>query len=121
MKPDPRILSGSTHRRLAPVFEYVERNLTRRPSLEELAKIARLERTYFCRYFKKNVGIGFSEWNRRLRVDHAKTLLRTSSVSITAVAFAVGYADLTNLERDFRRCEGVSPRQFRIPRQQAQL
>jgi transcriptional regulator GlxA family with amidase domain len=113
MESDPPTLVGRTNRRLAPVFEHVERNLTRQPSLKELARIARLERTYFCRYFKKNVGMSFSEWNRRLRVEHAKTLLRTSSISITAIALSVGYADVTNLERNFRKREGVSPRQFR--------
>jgi two-component system response regulator YesN len=59
------------------------------------------------------VGKSFSEWNRRLRVDRAKTLLRSEHRSVLAIALAVGYKDITTFERNFRRCEQLSPAEYR--------
>jgi transcriptional regulator GlxA family with amidase domain len=86
-------------------------------SLARAAQICGLERTYFCRFFRAHVGISFSEWSRRVRVERAKTLLRSEHRSVLAVALAVGYKDITTFERNFRRCERLSPAEYRKQQQ----
>jgi hypothetical protein len=67
------------------------------------------------------VGIRFSEWCRRIRVERAKTLLCGEHRSVLAVALAVGYKDITTFERNFRRCEQLSPAEFRKRHQAMRL
>ena len=49
----------------------------------------------------------------RCRLDHAKALLQTSDDSVTAIALAVGFGDVSPFTRAFHRQVGVSPRSYR--------
>jgi transcriptional regulator GlxA family with amidase domain len=111
MTTDSQVAGGD--RRIGRVLLVVTRDLTRRPTLIEAAKIAGLAPTYFSRCFRTRVGITFVEWSARLRVEEAKALLGIADLSITAVAAAVGYADVTTFARVFRRVESTCPREYR--------
>lgn len=100
-------------RRVARVLSYISRDLSIRVPLALAARIAGLEARYFSKRFHRTVGLGFAEWNERTRVEEAKRLLEIVDLSITAVAAAVGYVDLTTFERAFRRCEQLCPREYR--------
>jgi AraC-like DNA-binding protein len=111
-------MNGDTHfacsdRRVARVLRYLTEDLSRRPALEDVSRVAGLETTYFSKRFRVIVGIPYAEWSRRLRVHHAKQLLEIADLSITAVAAAVGYMDVTTFERAFRRVAGTCPRDYR--------
>jgi transcriptional regulator GlxA family with amidase domain len=100
-------------RRIERVLLLVSRDLTRRPPLTEAARIAGLAPTYFAKCFRQNLGVTFVEWSSHVRIDEAKRLLGIADLSITAVAAAVGYEDVTTFERVFRRFESTCPRQYR--------
>ncbi len=97
-------------RRLSKVLLWATSNPAARRTLAQAARIAGLERTYFSRYSRDVTGITFRCWNTWLRIDLAKSLLTNGCLKITAIAPAVGYADVTTLARNFRRCEDMSPR-----------
>jgi AraC-like DNA-binding protein len=100
-------------RRLARTIALVMEDLTRRPSRATAARTANLEAGYFSRRFRKVVGMSFTEWNARIRMEAAKRMLESAEVAVTQVAAAVGYSDLTTFERNFRRYVGSCPRSFR--------
>ncbi len=100
-------------RRVARVLRYLTDDLTRRPTLSDVSRVAGLETTYFSKLFRAIVGIPYAEWSSRLRVHHARQLLVIADLSVTAIAAAVGYMDVTTFERTFRRVEGTSPREYR--------
>jgi len=111
-------MNGNVHlacsdRRVARVLRYLTDDLTRRPTLSDVSRVAGLETTYFSKLFRAIIGIPYAEWSRRTRVGHARQLLETADLSITAIAAAVGYMDVTTFERAFRRVEGTSPRECR--------
>lgn len=111
-------MTGDSHfackdRRVARVLRYVAEDLTRRPTLADASRIAGLEATYLSKLFRAAVGVSYAEWSTRLRVDHARLLMEIADLSITAIAAAVGYADVTTFERAFRRIEGKCPREHR--------
>jgi AraC-like DNA-binding protein len=99
--------------RLARAIRFITQDLTRRPTLAAIARVASLERTYFCKCFQKAFGMTFSEWNSRVRVEESQRLLCTTRLPITAIASAVGYGDVTTFERNFRRVTSLTPRQYR--------
>lgn len=100
-------------RRVARVLEFVKRDLTRRVSRAEAARAVCLEPAYFSKRFQKAVGIPFSTWSARIRIEVARSLLRSSDYRISEVAASVGYQDVTTFERNFRKHAGVSPRLYR--------
>jgi transcriptional regulator GlxA family with amidase domain len=99
--------------RIQRVIAYVANNLDRRITLAEAAGVACLEPFYFSKRFRKGIGESFVTWNARIRVEAARRLLLESNRSITAIAAAVGYGDVTTFERAFRRFEPVAPREYR--------
>ena len=113
-----RLLLAPVHamevdQRLLRAIWFVTNDLTKRRSLQEVAQAAAMERTYFSRHFRRTFGTPYSHWERTVRITHAAKLLRETLSPITAVGMAVGYNDITTFERNFRRCTGISPREYR--------
>ncbi len=101
------------YRRLRRVREFVEQSYTEPISLGIAAQVAGMEKKAFSRFFREKAGIPFSQWLSRIRVEEAKKLLQTKNYSVTEVAFAVGYQDLTTFERAFKRLTRITPRDFK--------
>jgi AraC-like DNA-binding protein len=104
---------GCNDRRVARVLRLVAQDLSKRVTLRQAASAAGLQPAYFSRRFRAMTGMCFAQWSTRLRIEEAKTLLGIIDLSITAVAAAVGYSDVTTFDRAFRRVERMRPRQFR--------
>lgn len=107
----------SRRRKIVNDIERFRKNLEQSPhvalSLSDMARMLSLERTYCCRLFRDLTGECFMAWSRRIRIEKAKELLRESTSTITDIAHAVGYSDITTFARNFRRMLGVSPTRFR--------
>jgi len=99
--------------RLKRVKEHVDQNYSEEISLAKAARIAATERTYFSTFFRKKVGIPFTEWLRRLRVAKAIEILETRNQSICDIAFEVGFGDLRSFERAFKRYTNCTAREFK--------
>ncbi|HZO72562.1 MAG TPA: helix-turn-helix transcriptional regulator [Ktedonobacteraceae bacterium] len=82
-------------------------------SLEDMADIACLSPYYFSRIFHSIIGIPPGEFLATLRLDRAKRLLLTTSLSVTDICFEVGYSSLGSFTTRFTQLVGVSPRQLR--------
>ncbi|WP_437992548.1 AraC family transcriptional regulator [Sorangium sp. So ce145] len=81
--------------------------------LEGAAREAGLSPFHFLRVFGKVVGVTPHQYLVRARLRRAARLLADSARSITDIALDVGFGDLSNFVRTFRRAAGVSPRGFR--------
>jgi AraC family transcriptional regulator len=82
-------------------------------SLEDMADIACLSPYYFSRVFHQIIGIPPGEFLATLRLEAAKRLLLTTSLSVTDICFEVGYTGLGSFTTRFTQMVGVSPRQLR--------
>lgn len=103
----------SYYRSLARLKRFVEESYGERITVARAARIAGLAEKYFSTFFHQNVGVTFAAWLRHYRISRAKSLLRTRDLSITEVAFEVGFSDASTFSRAFKACEKTSPRQFR--------
>lgn len=81
--------------------------------LHSSAREAGLSPFHFLRLFAKVLGVTPHQYLVRSRLRHAARLLADEERPITDVALDVGFADLSNFVRTFRRAAGVSPRAFR--------
>ena len=68
---------------------------------------------YLGRVFSRTVGISFSEYLANARVNKAKFLLSSTSLSLEGVAEALGYYDTCYFTRQFKRITGISPGKYR--------
>jgi AraC-like DNA-binding protein len=93
--------------------DYIERNYSRTIRLEDLSMMAFLSPTYFCARFREYTGSTFTGFVQRTRIEAAARLLRTTDRKVADVAEEVGYRDLRNFNRLFRRLLGCSPSEFR--------
>jgi AraC-like DNA-binding protein len=81
--------------------------------LEDMADIACLSPYYFSRVFHSVVGIPPGEFLATLRLEAAKRLLLTTTLSVTDVCFEVGYIGLGSFTTRFTQMVGVPPRHLR--------
>ena len=88
-------------------------------TLTDVAREAGLSRFHFCRLFHHETGVPFRDYLHDLRVTRAKALLADRYLRVTEIAYSVGFNDLSNFHRTFRRVVGRSPGEYRRSLQSA--
>lgn len=81
--------------------------------LDRAARRAGLSPFHFLRLFARVLGVTPHQYLMRARLRRAARLLAEDAQPITAIAFDVGFGDLSNFVRSFHRAAGMSPRRFR--------
>jgi AraC-like DNA-binding protein len=96
----------------------VTRDLKKPPSVKDLAAQLRLSVSRFEHLFKQETGRSLKAFVRMARMAKAKTMLEDRTLRVKEVADAVGYNNMPNFVRDFRKEYGKSPSQLRrsLPR-----
>lgn len=97
---------------LRPILEYVERHLSQKIDMEEVSKMANMSYFYFSKFFKKTMGLTFTEYVNRKRIFRAEQLLLTSSLTITEIAETIGIENMAHFYEMFKRFNGCTPKQF---------
>jgi AraC family transcriptional regulator len=108
-------VSTATSHRLAVerVIRVMREQLCEPLSLEDMADIALLSPYHFSRIFHRVIGIPPGEFLTALRLEEAKRLLLTTSLSVTDVCFELGYTSLGSFTTRFTQLVGVPPRLLR--------
>jgi AraC-like DNA-binding protein len=101
------------NKKMSDVYMYLRENYFRPISLEKIAKIAKMSPFAFSRYFKKNCGAGFVEYLNKVRTNKACYLLRETEYQVHDIAVECGFASISNFNKQFRKSEGISPRDYR--------
>jgi AraC-like DNA-binding protein len=101
------------NKRMNDVYNYIRENYYKPISLERISKIARMSPFAFSRYFKRNCGAGFVEYLNRVRTNKACYLLRETDYQINEIAAECGFTSMSNFNKQFRKTEGLSPRDYR--------
>jgi AraC-like DNA-binding protein/ligand-binding sensor protein len=92
---------------------YINEHLDEEISLSELARRVGSSKFYICKLFKRCMGLTFTEYRARCRVERAKKMLLEPNRRVSEVAFDAGFQSLTHFNRIFRRFVGESPTDFR--------
>lgn len=104
-KQDLRMISGITR--------YLQEHLSEEISLSILAKEFHLNPQYISQLFKLEIGVGFLTYLTNVRLEKAKKLLVSTSLSVAEVAEQCGYSDYRVFTKVFKKTEGITPSQFR--------
>jgi AraC-like DNA-binding protein len=95
------------------LYEYIDRNLGRRLSAEELAKVAGLSQNHLARRFRERTGSTLPSYVLARRIGLARLLLKATNLPIKQIAQRVGMPDAHHFNKQFRAVAGVSPSGFR--------
>ena len=104
---------GLSRHQLRQVIDYINGHLDRDLGLAELAKIVQMSPHYFTRLFKQSTGLTPHQYVIHRRVERAKELLLNGELTIAEVAYSVGFANQSHLNRHLKRLLGVTPRYIR--------
>lgn len=102
-----------TFTRLQPVLDYIHEHYLEQLELEELAKVAMMNKSYLCSCFKNTLHMRIFEYIDQLRINRACLLLSTTSESITDIAMMTGFNSVSYFNRIFKKVRGISPGNYR--------
>jgi len=113
--------SGIRHPAIAAAVQRLESTLDRSVSVAELAEHVGLSTRQLLRLFESTVGEGPGRYHRRMRLEHARGLLRYAGLSVTETAVAAGFESLAHFCRAYRQHYGQSPGSDRADSRHAPL
>ena len=99
-------------KRLGAAIDYIEENLDREISYDEVARIACCSTYYFQRIFSYVSGVSLSEYIRRRKMTQAAFELQRTDNKVIDVAHKYGYSSPTSFNRAFQSVHGIAPASF---------
>lgn len=93
--------------------EYIELHTDEPLSLAFLAQKMGYSESYLSRRFKKETGIGVSNYIHFSRIERARTLLITTDLTISEIAAQLQYCSSTHFSAAFRKVTGMLPQKYR--------
>lgn len=99
--------------KIQKVVEYIHANLEEGINVDHLARAARLSRSRLCYLFKAETGLAPMQYVKRRRIEKARDLLETTSLSLKEIRATVGLSDRSHFTRGFKEIFGVTPLEYR--------
>ena len=93
---------------------YINDNLAKQITLDDIAHAASMSRSYVSSYFKLVTGVSPYEYLLTARVEKAIDLLKKTEFSVTEIAQKCGFGSLSSFNKTFRKSLGVTPREYRL-------
>lgn len=113
LETTPVAPSARDDERARAAMQHMDAHAAHEMSLDDLARAADLSPFHLLRVFRQAIGITPHQYLMRVRLQRAIALLRDTQLPVIDVAYASGWADLSNFNRAFRRELGCSPRELR--------
>ncbi|MHA0856997.1 response regulator transcription factor [Paenibacillus sp. CMAA1364] len=98
---------------LNEAIRFIHENYHKPLDLAMVSNHVSLNYAYFSNLFKKNIGKGFAEYLRDVRLDKARRLLAETDYKILEIATMVGYESYKSFTRSFRDVMDMQPTEYR--------
>lgn len=98
---------------LEPALKYIEGNYGEQVLLEDVANVSNLSPYYFSKLFKKEMGINFTTYVTKYKIEKAKLMLRNTDMPIVNIASELGYYECGYFTKVFKKIEGITPTEYR--------
>lgn len=97
-------------KRLEQAFDYIDAHYCEKITLEDVAASVYMSANYFSSYFRKVTNISFSDYVTRMRINHARELLREGKGNVTDIAMECGFNNISNFYRLYKKHVGKTPK-----------
>ena len=98
--------------RMGSVYKYIHANYDKDPDVNAVAANVHLSTAAFCRYFKKQTKMTFTDFVNQYRITQAKTLL-IKGLTVSEACYEVGFESLSHFNKLFKKLAGENPSAFR--------
>ncbi|MBI4976080.1 MAG: helix-turn-helix transcriptional regulator [Spirochaetes bacterium] len=107
------VIAGEATGTFSSMLGYIHEHYTEKITLASVAAAGGLSGSYAAVYFRKYAGVSVIEYVNMLRVEKAMHLLAGTELSVSEIAFRLGFEDASYFTLMFRRAAGKTPRVFR--------
>ena len=105
-------VNSSDFERFNKVYRFLVKNFNKPIKLEEVAAVAGLTPTAFCRYFKERTKKTFVQYLNDMRIGHAKKFLIEGKMKISTLSMEVGFNNLSNFIEQFKKSTNMLPSEY---------
>jgi AraC-like DNA-binding protein len=98
--------------RMGAIYEYIGAHYDQKPDVNLVASKVHLTTPAFCRYFKRQTNMTFTDFVNQYRIERAKNLLMQDQ-NITETCYAVGFESLSYFNKLFNKIVGNNPSSFK--------
>lgn len=98
--------------RMDSIYKYVELHYDQSPDVNVIAEHVNLTTAAFCRFFRKNAKMTFTDFVNIYRINQAKNLLLQNK-TVSETCFAVGFESLSYFNKLFKKIVSENPSDFR--------
>lgn len=98
--------------RMRSIHQYIYDHFTEKITVKDIAGIANMTETSFCRYFKTRTLKNFTKFLTEIRISYACQLLSNTNYSVTNVCFESGFNELPYFTRQFKKVMSLSPQEY---------
>ncbi len=99
--------------KLKKVLSYMRNSYDTQITLEQMAQVAGMSPKYFCYFFKEMTKKSPVSYLNTYRVERAARKLLSTDMSVTDIAYACGFNDLSYFIKTFKMIKGITPNAFR--------
>ena len=108
-----KTINDESGKRIRIAMDYINDNYNNNITIDQLATISNLSKYHFSRLFKKITNQSPYQYLAHKRIENAKMYLKNSHLTITEIAFEVGFSNVSAFVRLFSKIVGFSPSSFR--------
>ncbi len=98
--------------KIAPALDFIVKNYHQKIRNDELAAMVGMSTVYFRKTFTAIFGVSPIAYIHQIRIKKAKEILKSDYGSLSEIAISLGYADLYDFSRTFKKYIGISPSEF---------
>ena len=102
-----------TEKVISKAAKYITENFEKNICLEDVATYVNMSKSYFCKFFKRKTGCGFTDYLTGVRINEGAKLLENTNLDVTEIALRCGYNDSAYFTAVFKKIKGVTPTTYR--------
>ncbi len=93
-------------------IQYIHNNLLNSIKTKDIASFVNLSESYFAAYFKQQTGVNLRQYLLNCKIDYAKKRLLEDHMSISEIAYGLGYTDYRSFSRAFKNITRMTPSEY---------
>ncbi|WP_435623084.1 AraC family transcriptional regulator [Flagellimonas sp.] len=109
----PRNFTSEQNERLHKILDFSFEHFKEDITIEKIADLAHLSRAQFSHFFKLHTGKTYIQFLNELRIENACVLLKNNQYSVEYICYEVGFRNMSNFLRHFKRQKQTTPVQYR--------
>lgn len=110
--PDDDYKAKSKRKKIEPALEFIAKNYNKKIRNDELSKISGISTVYFRKIFTAVLGVSPITYIHQIRIKKAKEILKSDYGLLSEVAISLGYNDLYDFSRTFKKHVGIPPIEY---------